>query len=107
MKSTILLAALFAGHVFAQSPGEISFWESVRDSRNPAELQAYIDQYPNGAFVILAKARLAALQKPVAAPPQPAAPTRPPPQMAAVAGPPHQLQAGDVWTYRLDRKSVV
>jgi len=40
---------------------EIVFWESVRNSPNAAELQAYIDQYPNGTFVALAKARLAAL----------------------------------------------
>lgn len=43
--------------------GEVSFWESVRDSRNPAELQSYLDQYPNGVFAPLAKARLAALAR--------------------------------------------
>jgi hypothetical protein len=42
---------------------ELGFWESVRDSRNPAELQAYLDQYPNGAFASLAKVRLATLRK--------------------------------------------
>ena len=42
---------------------EISFWESVRDSKNPAELQAYLDQFPNGVFAPLAKARLAALAR--------------------------------------------
>lgn len=40
---------------------EVVFWESVRNSRNPDELQAYVDRYPNGTFVPLAKARIAAL----------------------------------------------
>ncbi len=47
---------------------EIVFWESVRESQNPRELQAYIDQYPNGTFVALAKTRLAALSPKAPAP---------------------------------------
>jgi hypothetical protein len=88
----ILVAALLTvGTAHAQSSGEIAFWESVRSSSNPAELQAYIDQYPNGTFVVLAKSRLAALQKP--------APT---PAVSAVAQPAHRFPvAGDSWTYRL------
>jgi hypothetical protein len=35
------------------------FWESVKDSRNPAELQAYLDQFPNGVYAPLARSRLA------------------------------------------------
>jgi len=34
----------------------------VKDSRNPAELQAYLDQYPNGLYAPLARSRLAAAQ---------------------------------------------
>jgi uncharacterized caspase-like protein len=34
------------------------FWESVKDSRNPAELQAYLDQFPNGLYAALARSRL-------------------------------------------------
>ncbi len=80
----------------AGDPAEITFWESVRDSKNPAELQAYIDQYPKGRFVVLAKSRLAALsQRPVV--PTPATPVAQP----AVPAAPHALQAGDSWTYRL------
>ena len=37
------------------------FWESVKDSRNPAEYRAYLGQFPNGIFASLARARLAAL----------------------------------------------
>jgi hypothetical protein len=97
----ILLAIALSLAAAAAAPqagdqAEITFWESVRDSKNPAELQAYIDQYPNGRFVVLAKARLAALsQKPVV--PTPATPVAQP----AVPAAPHALQAGDSWTYRL------
>lgn len=41
---------------------EVAFWESVRDTKNPVELQAYLDQYPNGVFASLARTRLAALR---------------------------------------------
>jgi hypothetical protein len=85
MKASALLVAaalLLATAAAAQtSTDEITFWETVRDSRNAAELQAYIDTYPNGKFVVLAKARLAALKAPGA-------------QEA------RRLQPGDSWTYR-------
>ena len=34
------------------------FWESVKDSGDPAEIQTYLDQYPSGTFAALARARL-------------------------------------------------
>jgi adenylate cyclase len=37
---------------------ELSFWESVRESENPALVQAYLEKYPNGEFTALAKIRL-------------------------------------------------
>ena len=37
---------------------EISFWNSIKDSRNPADFQAYLDKYPNGQFAALARNRL-------------------------------------------------
>ena len=46
---------------------ELLFWESVKDSTNPADLQAYLDRYPGGAYGVLARNRLKALQG-VAAP---------------------------------------
>ena len=42
--------------------GELLFWESVKDSDNPADLQAYLDRYPNGIYAALARNRLQALQ---------------------------------------------
>ena len=34
------------------------FWESIKDSGDPAEFQAYLDQYLGGTFAALARARL-------------------------------------------------
>ena len=41
---------------------ELLFWESVKDSTNPADLQAYLDRYPDGVYATLARNRLQALQ---------------------------------------------
>jgi len=87
---------LAAGPAGAQTDtqAEIAFWETVRDSKNPAELQAYIDQYPNGRFVVLAKTRLAALGKTPA--PQPVAAT-----LQVLPPEARMPRTGDTWTYRL------
>ena len=37
---------------------ELSFWESVRESDNPALIQAYLEKYPNGEFSALAQIRI-------------------------------------------------
>jgi class 3 adenylate cyclase len=37
---------------------ELAFWESVRESDNPAMYEAYLEKYAEGAFAALAKARL-------------------------------------------------
>ena len=34
---------------------ELSFWESVRASDNPALVQAYLEKYPKGEFSALAQ----------------------------------------------------
>ena len=43
---------------------EIAFWDSIKDSKNKAEYEAYLHQYPNGGFVKLARSRLAELETP-------------------------------------------
>ena len=45
---------------------ETVFWQSIANSANPAEFEAYLGQFPNGVFSALARARLAALQSPAA-----------------------------------------
>jgi len=37
---------------------ELVFWDSIKDSVRAADYEAYIEQYPEGNFVTLAKARL-------------------------------------------------
>lgn len=36
---------------------EISFWESIKSSSDPADFQAYLDKFPNGTFAALARRR--------------------------------------------------
>ena len=38
------------------------FWESVKDSTNSTDLQAYLDRYPGGTYEVLARNRLQALR---------------------------------------------
>ena len=105
MAARVLLAialSLAAVTAAAQAgdPAEITFWESVRDSKDPAELRAYLQRYPNGTFAFLAQRRLATLEgAPAAAQPAAAQPQRA--SAPAAARPPHSLQPGDSWTYRL------
>src|SRR5262245_17593691 len=44
------------------SSAEIEFWQSVKDSKNPAEVRAYLDKHPNGEFATLARLRLQVLE---------------------------------------------
>ena len=41
---------------------DLTYWQSVEASNDPAQLKAYLDQYPNGAFAAVAKAKIAALE---------------------------------------------
>ena len=41
---------------------EVVFWQSIQNSTNPAEFEAYLQQFPNGVFRALAQVRLAALR---------------------------------------------
>jgi adenylate cyclase len=40
---------------------ELVFWDSIKDSLRTADYEAYLAQYPEGAFIALARARLAEL----------------------------------------------
>ena len=51
---------------------EMVFWESVRSSNDPADYRAYLEQYPNGKFAVLARNRLATLSAPQSPPSAPA-----------------------------------
>lgn len=70
-----------AGPVIAQGAipeFELAFWDSVKDSQDARELEAYLGKYPDGAFTALAEARRAALL----AAPEPEEETAPAPELA-------------------------
>ena len=46
---------------------ELAFWESVKDSNNPAVLRSYLEQYPQGTFAPLARALIEQYEKQQAA----------------------------------------
>jgi hypothetical protein len=53
---------------------ELAYWQSIKDSQDPADFKSYLQQYPHGTFAALARARLAkqtALQTAKAAAPAP------------------------------------
>ena len=42
---------------------EIEFWDSIKNSIQASEYEAYLEQYPDGGFVALARVRLEAIKK--------------------------------------------
>jgi tetratricopeptide (TPR) repeat protein len=52
---------------------EVSFWETIKTSTDPADFQAYLDRFPNGTFSTLARRRAVTAAAPGSAP-APAAP---------------------------------
>ena len=66
-----------ASAVVSRAEVEAVFWESIANSTNPAEFEAYLAQFPTGVFRGLAEARLAARSAPATAPSAPAAADRP------------------------------
>ena len=72
----------------AQASLEREFWMTVKDSRDPRDFRAYLDQFPSGTFAVLARNRIDGLKTattPMAAAPlaQPASATLLAPQQAA------------------------
>lgn len=81
---------------------ELSFWDTIKDSRDPRDFAAYLKAYPEGRFAALARLRA---REPAPAtvtqPPTPAPPASPaqPPAVGLTAsprqvGPPPSPQAG-------------
>ena len=53
----------------ATAEQENLFWQSIANSTNPAEFEAYLAQFPNGVFRALAEVRLASLRSSANDPP--------------------------------------
>ena len=45
-----------------ESEAEAEFWREVKDSNDPEDLKLYIEQFPQGTYIALAKQRIAALR---------------------------------------------
>jgi uncharacterized caspase-like protein len=79
----------------AQAPAgnqqaELLFWDSIKNSDNPATFEAYIKQFPNGIFAGLAQAKVDELEAASAGPTETQSAARqvqPTPQPVAVAQP--------------------
>ena len=60
---------------------ETVFWQSIEDSMNAADFEAYVARWPNGVYVALARNRLSALRPAVADPPRLDPPRLDPPRL--------------------------
>ena len=96
-KASVASTAASSPSADVQLTIEREFWISVRDSNRPEDVRAYIDKFPNGAFVALAKNRLDALSREASA--QAAPP--PTPTSSAPVGPTIALSARESETIRL------
>lgn len=89
-----------------EAAGELAFWNSVQTSNRADEYRAYLRQYPNGRFALLAQTRVTALGPSVASAPVVAASARPADShastaVALTARPELLPHAGDTWRYRV------
>jgi hypothetical protein len=68
----LALLALPVDAQWAPQKSEEMFWNSIKDSRNPADFQDYLTRFPRGMFATLAQARYEALrnERAALAPPQ-------------------------------------
>lgn len=93
---------------------ELTFWQSVDDSNDPAMYEAYLAKYPDGTFAPLARAKIAMLRKgqpagasaaaspaSVPAPPPPPPPPAPPAPVVALPAEPPRPAAPQVATPQL------
>ncbi len=81
----VAVAPIGAFPAFAQGSSseaaDTMFWDSVKTSKDPAEIRAYLDKFPNGMFAPLARIRLRNLEGGKASAPAPRAqPSAPLPQ---------------------------
>lgn len=69
---------------------ELAYWNSIKDGASKAAFEAYLKDYPNGAFIALARLKIRELSRPIVPEPQPA---QPPVQRHGGFGPPQVFPA--------------
>ncbi|MBC7514118.1 MAG: formylglycine-generating enzyme family protein [Herminiimonas sp.] len=64
LTAACLVTSAFAGVLPKDSAEqfELTFWESIKDSRHPTDYEAYVQSYPKGRFVALARTRITRLR---------------------------------------------
>jgi ankyrin repeat protein len=55
-------AGAAAGEMINPAAFELSYWDSIKNSTDLKDFQSYIEKYPNGQFVTLAKNRISGLE---------------------------------------------
>ncbi len=59
--ATAKIASIQNKSAAAQSQSDTAFFQAIQNSDSAGDFQAYLEQYPNGAFAALARARIAAI----------------------------------------------
>jgi hypothetical protein len=54
----LLSFVAFSAPAAGTDPADVAFWQSVQSSKNAAEYQAYLNAFPHGVFVEVARARI-------------------------------------------------
>ena len=83
----LVLAAAGAGGARAQDPTEVAFWSMVKESKRAADIKAYLEAYPRGAYAEVARQRLSELERMPPPPPRPPPPAQRPPERASPSPP--------------------
>ena len=83
----LALVAAGAGGARAQDPTEVAFWSMVKESKRAADIKAYLEAYPRGAYAEVARQRLSELERMPAPPPRPPPPAQRPPERASPSPP--------------------
>ena len=97
----LAIALLLAAPAWSQAtdPADLAFWQSIQNSVNPAEYEAYLQAFPQGRFAALARLRAqgGAMPAPAAGAPGPAMAAPPAAPAAAPAEQPIEVDTAELY----------